>query len=178
MKCRNLFCLMMTLFLFLTACGRDGSNPNVYEHDGYTIDMENRTITQGEDVYTYAISGNARRSKITITYPNGATYFWEWSGNSGAGGWSDDYDPDRYTDGDTLMELINFKPESEKSGPSPLLAILVLAAGIFNLVSPRTVWYLSYGWRFKNAEPSDAVLIVNRLGGGVIIFIGIILFLA
>lgn len=174
---RGILLCLLALLLLLTACGGEKS-PNVYEQNGYTVDLENRTITHGEDVYTYVISGSGSSSEITITYPNEATYYWTWSGSFGHGGWSDDYDPDRYADGDTLMELLNFQPEPEKSGPSPLLAILLLAAGIFNLVSPRTAWYLSYGWRFKNAEPSNAALVLGRLGGGLVTLISVFLLIA
>ena len=141
------------------------------------MDREAGTITHGEDVYTYAISGGGSSSTIRITYPNGATYHWTWSGNSGygSGGWSDDYDPERYADGDTLMELVNFQPPRESSG-SPLLGLLAIAVGIFNLAVPRTAWYLSYGWRFKDAEPSDAALALGRLGGGIAVFAGLLLF--
>lgn len=173
---RGILLCLLALLLLLTACG--GETSSVYEQNGYTVDLENRTITHGEDVYTFAISGGGSGSEITITYPNGATYHWTWNGNFGHGGWSDDYDPDRYADGETLMGLLNFEPEPEKSGPSPLLAILLLAAGIFNLVSPRTAWYLSYGWRFKNAEPSDAALVLGRLGGGLVTLIAVFLLIA
>ena len=123
---RGILLCLLALLLLLTACGGKKS-PTVYEQDGYMVDLENRTIIHGEDVYTYTVSGSGAGSEIRITYPNGATYYWTWNGNFGHGGWSDDYDPARYADGDTLMELINFEPEPEKSGPSPLLAILLLA---------------------------------------------------
>ena len=167
--------LCLLAAILLTACGGQRENTNTYEKDGYTVDLENRTITHGEDVYTFEISGGGSGSSIRITYPNGATYFWEWTGTSGHGGWSDDYDPERYADGDTLMELVNFQPPRESSG-HPLLGLLVIAAGIFNLAVPRTAWYLSYGWRFKDAEPSDAALALGRLGGGIAVFAGLLLF--
>ena len=165
--------LCLLAVLLLTACGGNAEkNSNIFEKDGFTVNREAGTITHEEDVYTYTLSGN---SKITITYPNGATYFWQWTGNGGYGGWSDDYDPVRYTDGDTLMDLINFQPPRESSG-NPILGILVIALGIFNLAAPRAAWYLSYGWRFKHAEPSDAALGLGRIGGGVAVLIGLLLF--
>ena len=50
--------------------------------------------------------------------------------------------------------------------------------GIFNAAAPRAAWYLSYGWRYKDAEPSDAALVVARLGGAAAITAGVILLLA
>ena len=55
------------------------------------------------------------------------------------------------------------------------MGILLMIIGLFNLISPRTGWYLSYGWRFKDAEPSDAALVMARIGGGIAILIGVIL---
>lgn len=51
----------------------------------------------------------------------------------------------------------------------------IVAVGIFNLVSPYSAWYLEYGWRYKNAEPSDLALQVCRVSGGVAILAAIIL---
>ena len=63
----------------------------------------------------------------------------------------------------------------EESGGSPPLGLLLIALGIWGAAAPRSVWYLSYGWRFKNAEPSEAALLAERLGGGVAVVVGIIL---
>ena len=165
----SMLCLLAALLL--TACGGQ-ERSSVYEKNGYTVDQEHCNIVHGEDVYTYEISGDG--SSIQITYPNGATYHWTWSGNMGYGGWSDDYDPERYADGDTLIDLVNFQPPRESSG-DPLLGLLALAVGVFNLVSPRTAWYLNYGWRFRDAEPSDAALVLGRVGGGIAVFLGLLL---
>ena len=56
-----------------------------------------------------------------------------------------------------------------------MFAVIVILIGIFSLAAPDTAWYLSRGWQFKNAEPSDAALIITRIGGGVAILIGIVL---
>ena len=55
-----------------------------------------------------------------------------------------------------------------------LMSIIFILAGIFNLVAPDAAWYLSRGWQYKDAEPSDAALVVTRIGG-VAIVIGIVL---
>ena len=59
---------------------------------------------------------------------------------------------------------------------SPLLGMLLIALGAFNALAPKAAWYLSHGWRYKNAEPSEAALFFSRAGGVVLIFFGIILF--
>ena len=68
--------------------------------------------------------------------------------------------------------------EKDSSGPSPFLAILLIAAGAFNAAKPRTAWYLGYGWRFKDAEPSELALGVERMVGVVVLIIGVIMLLA
>ena len=57
------------------------------------------------------------------------------------------------------------------------LVVLLAALGGFNLLLPRASWYLSYGWRYKNAEPSDLVLAINRIGGGAILAVALLLLL-
>ena len=56
-----------------------------------------------------------------------------------------------------------------------LLILLLLAVGIFNTASPHTAWYLEYGWRYKDAEPSDMALTFSRLGGILAIIAAVIL---
>lgn len=56
-----------------------------------------------------------------------------------------------------------------------VVSFLLIVMGIFQLVSPQTAWYLSYGWRYKNAEPSDIALVMERMGGVVAIIVGIII---
>lgn len=56
-----------------------------------------------------------------------------------------------------------------------IIAVIVIILGIIELASPQTAWYLSYGWRYKNAEPSEAALIIERIGGVIGIILGIIL---
>jgi hypothetical protein len=44
--------------------------------------------------------------------------------------------------------------------------------GIIGAIFPRASWYMSEGWKFKDAEPSDLVLIMNRVMGIVFTIIG------
>jgi len=93
-----------------------------------------------------------------------------------------DYDEDKYISGDVLMDLISGRytadRDKDEGGVSPLLALLVIAVGIFNIAKPDVAWYLEYGWRYKDAEPFDLALTANRFGGGFTVFLGAILFLA
>ena len=127
------------------------------------------TITDGTHIYLIDMSGDS----TTITYPNGARYYWTQNGMAGFGGWDDHYDPDTYADGDILMDVLSVNAPREKRGNVPA-GILLIALGIFDAFCPRCAWYLSYGWRFKNAEPSDTVLVVSRISGVVAIVIGLV----
>ncbi|WP_336774682.1 DUF6199 family natural product biosynthesis protein [Paenibacillus sp. MMO-58] len=56
-----------------------------------------------------------------------------------------------------------------------LVGVIFIVLGILNLLYPRAGWYMQYGWRFKNAEPSDASLVMGRISGIIGIVIGIYL---
>lgn len=57
-----------------------------------------------------------------------------------------------------------------------LIGLVLIVVGVINLISPETGWYLSHGWRYKDAEPSDAALTFARIGGVVGIVAGFICF--
>jgi len=56
-----------------------------------------------------------------------------------------------------------------------IAAKLLIVIGLWNVISPQSAWYFNYGWRFKDAEPSDEALSVGRFGGAVALFIGIVI---
>ena len=58
-----------------------------------------------------------------------------------------------------------------------MLVILLILVGIFNIALPDVAWYLQYGWRYKDAEPSDAALVFNRIGGVAAIIMAVIMML-
>ena len=166
------FLPLLLLCLLLAGCGQAKVEQTVYEYNGFTVDTQAQTITRGDDVYRYAYSAN----KVTITYPNGAEYWWRYEQNGGSGGWNGDYDTDRYADGWTLVNALSYKAHQETDGSgNGFLGLLLMALGLFHLISPHTTWYLSHGWRFKDAEPSDLALALNRMGGGIALLIGLLL---
>jgi hypothetical protein len=52
----------------------------------------------------------------------------------------------------------------------------MIAIGIANVLFPRTFWYLSEGWKFKNSEPSDTALVIIRVIGCFIIIASFLAF--
>ncbi|MCZ8513384.1 hypothetical protein O9H85_13290 [Paenibacillus filicis] len=58
------------------------------------------------------------------------------------------------------------------------LAIFLVLIGLFNLFAPRAAWFASIGWKIRNAEPSDAYLIMHRFGGGIACIVAIAIIIA
>lgn len=56
-----------------------------------------------------------------------------------------------------------------------LFGFILLILGIVSVASPNTAWYLSVGWKIKDAEPSDAALAMNRVGGVFACIVGFII---
>lgn len=173
------FLLSLLLVFSLCACSAE-ENPNVrtVSVDGvvFTVDVEQGTITDGRCTYQFTVSG----SSTNITYPDGSTYYWTQNEHFGHGGWSADYDANRYVDGDTLCDVLSKTVPVSRSSEKPVLIILLLlVVGVFNAAAPQASWYLEYGWRFRDAEPSELALGVNRIIGIVCIVIAVgMIFLA
>lgn len=51
---------------------------------------------------------------------------------------------------------------------------LLIVFGALGAAFPYAAWYLSIGWKIEDAEPSEAALAVNRVGGVVAVIIGLI----
>lgn len=176
--------LLFAAILLFAGCKKEPL-PTVYTVYSYgapyTIDTQGRTISDGTYTYgyEYADSGNS----VDFTYPNGEVYGASITvasngiGGMSAGAISADYDySSGYTDPLSLCYALTSPRETERaSDTNPLVALLLCGVGIFNLAAPKASWYLSYGWRFKDAEPSDAYMALARIGGGIAIVIGVIM---
>jgi hypothetical protein len=57
---------------------------------------------------------------------------------------------------------------------SPGVAFLLLLIGLFHVIFPRASWFMSIGWKLRDAEPSDAYLALSRVGGGLVSVITVI----
>jgi len=54
-----------------------------------------------------------------------------------------------------------------------VFAVIGVVAGLISLLAPRVVFFLQEGWKFEDVEPSEAFLLVTRLGGLLAICLGI-----
>ena len=166
-----IFALILAAAMLLAGCKKEPLPAvyTVYSYGApYTIDTQSRTISDG--TYTYGYEYAASGSSVSFTYPDGNVYSADYDYNSG------------YTDPLSLCYALASPRETERAASSgsnhPFVALLLCGVGIFNLAAPKASWYLSYGWRFKDAEPSDAAITLSRIGGGIAVVIGVIMLIA
>ena len=183
---RVLVCLTVLCCLLLTACG--GKAPAIVEgnYNGrdYVVDTENGTVTMDGSTYTYTLSVTPGQSaQLKLTYPDGT-----WSSRSGrAGNYgisvtgtdSTGFVHGRYLSCDALWYALDVDEQIEGNAGGAgymLLGVVLVLVGLFQFVSPETMWKFNWGWRFKNAEPSDFALKVGMFSGALTIVLGIIVF--
>ena len=182
---RSVLVILGALLIFsLCSCSSsEAGRGSAYTVNGhgrdYIIDPDNGTIFDGTYTYQYDLYIGSSDYSIEITYPDGSTYWWRarTSGGvtTGGGGWSDDYDANRYVDGRILCDVLEEKVPRTTGDITVFLIFILLAGGIFNIIWPRVAWYLGYGWRLKDAEPSNLALTMNRIGGVFAIIAAIIM---
>lgn len=175
---KRILCLFAALcLLFLSACTADKGDPNVYdvEYKGklYSVDQINRTIAVDGYTCEFDITYGGR---FVVTYPDGSTYSAD-SDIGWGGSHSENFDPEQYVTGDTLWEVLEQdRPGAKQTSNHAGLGILLVLFGVLEAAFPQASWWLSHGWRFKNAEPSDLALGLGRTVGVIMILIGIICF--
>lgn len=141
----------------------------------YTVDQQQGTIWDGQDTYHYA----ADSSGITITYPDDETYTWKKVNGFGAGTCSPGFDAAKFRDPFLLLDVIE-NASSAGALPKPGhigIGVFLLLVGIFHTGWPYRAWYLSRGWMYKDAEPSDVASVIFRISGIVAIIMGVLLLL-
>lgn len=149
----------------------------VVAYDSYGNVIGN-TQTEEEDVYHYTYEDG----DITITYPNGATYWESASANGAIAGWDGDYDTDRYIDGMTLaMQLTQAYNNSGKNWDEVvimgLVCLVVIGLCLVDVIHPEWFFELRYSLWVRNAEPTELALTMSRMGGVIGIVLCVIVFL-
>lgn len=169
--------ILICMVMLVSGCGRKSEkNGNQYtvREGGRTffIDLEQSIVQEKKNIYHFSVSGSGENVTIDIQYPNGAVY-------SDAGGIiGESGETGGYISGDILCKMIkNGDPSIQEQGGSYALAgILFFVLGMGILVKPRILWSVRTGWKYKNVEPSDFVLSVNRCIGIVFVIIAIAFF--
>jgi len=132
------------------------------------------TLPDGEKVSVEAV----RRGEVRITLANGHRVTRHET--EGMTSWSAGHDVtndeiDRAEEAYQLWVLEHGSDlyDKRERNPSTVLGgLLIIVAGLVSLISPYTSWYLSIGWRIKDAEPTDLALGINRLTGVVLLVVG------
>ena len=139
------------------------------------------TIAADNGVYTFSYSLDGT---LNIVYPNGNTYSHRNINGAIASSWDGDVEPEHlgFINGFSLawaiIEIASRHISTNARGVSPIVSIMLVGLGLFNIILPQKMWWLARGWMYKNVEPSDLVLGVYRGLGVVITLIGIMSFFA
>ena len=189
---KRCLCLLMVLMVFLcAACGAEEPESKTVSTEiggqSAVVTFEPGTLSAGtvqtdKGIYTFAWD---RSGALNIVYPDGSDCTYRSGDSWGTLASSPDFDPDAkgYISGMTMAwgienAIDQLRPAGKSGGGNALVGLLLLVVGAFGTFAPRAAWYLEYGWRFRDAEPSDAALTVQVLGGVVLLVIGGIFLLA
>lgn len=168
--------LIITMIVSLFSCVAEEKDYTVINgNTKYTVDVSEKTISDGTNIYKYTFTENSENMNIEIIYPDGSSYFEMRQGNSTASGWSHGYDEEKYPSGEILCDVVvnERKPKSEMI-EGLIIAAIFAVLGIIMIVFPGSrLWYRRYGWMFKNAEPSEAAITMNYVLGGICIAVAI-----
>lgn len=171
--------LLLTIFLSISLCACSSTDTSAtysttINNTEFTVDANKGTIFDGENTYHFIRQNDeAGTTTFKITYPDNSTYWQDVSFDYN--GHSDDYDENRYVKGETLCEVLSYHaPAQDNPKNFPLIFFLFIVGAIYSIV-PQIPWQLKYGWRFKNAKPSDTALTVRRCLGIFALVIAIIL---
>lgn len=58
-----------------------------------------------------------------------------------------------------------------------IIAVVLIIVGAVGISAPQGFWQISHGWKYKDTEPSSMALTLNRIGGGLAAFIGVMMLL-
>ncbi len=144
----------------------------------FTIDPDASTISDGIHTYSYAIDSRRNGFTINLTYPDGAEYFWASRSSGSISTASGDFKGEPagadYTDPMILCQALESKAMEKPRQIPALLCLLLMGMGAVMVLAPQTVWFLRWGWQFRDAEPSSLALGVSRASGVAVILAGIV----
>ena len=174
MKHLRLLLPLLILALVLSGCAGE-PQPYEYTAQGITVwvDPAAGTILHNGETISYTMDVGSNSTRYQITYPDGSQYYWTAVKYGGSGGWSDDYQEWKYLPGDFLVDALEQSVPREKQG-NVGMGLLMMGVGAVNFFHPELPFYLKYGWRFANAEPSDIYLTFTKIGGAIVAVAGLV----
>lgn len=168
--------LLLALLLLLCAC-RDTTYTLEKGGMTFTVDPNNRTITQGENVYRYSFTKDSSGfTYFSFTYPNGGTYRAHTVVGQLIPENTQDYDPDTYLPGELLYSVL----EEEMKDPDAhynFFFLLPLLFGLWPALAPESAATFRLSWWQKNKpEPTEGYIFLTRLGGIALVALSLICF--
>jgi hypothetical protein len=191
--------VVMIMMVSLVACGEQKFDEigfgEVIDGRECDFDLRNAKITVDDElVLHYRIQTSYTGTEVYIIYPDD-----EYCGRGEYDGplqliKSEGYDPEKYMDANGLINCIvrnkdkvydawenkDLETESDSGWDIPfevIAGILMIIFGIIYTLKPKEMWAVEDGWKYKDAEPSDIALGVNRVWGVVSILIGALILL-
>jgi hypothetical protein len=128
------------------------------------------------DVYKVKRTGDYDHYRYDVLLPNGKEYYKETSGNTTTSG-GDDLTETEREEVETAIELyeIQYLEEEDDGYSGNLAGILLIVIGLFSSLAPKAAWWLEIGWKLDDVDPSELALVMNRVVGILLIFIGVIM---
>ena len=190
--------VFIVFIVLLTGCGGGSSSSNAIAIDyiagdyitgvdgqNVTISFDDNTrsagtISSDNGIYRFSYETDGT---FNIIYPDGYVHTHR-NAQGAMLDWTGEKSPEElgYINAIFLAEAVNeavmnpigINNANARTKEVPLIAsLLIIAVGIWQTCSPKSMWWLSKGWLYKNAEPSDMALIMYGFGGVVIVFVGI-----
>jgi hypothetical protein len=167
--------LSLLLLMSLWACAPIPEYTVELDQKTYTVNTQNKTISDGTYTYRYEYSGTKQSYTFTVNYPNRIVY--TITGNNGiasiAG--SDSLDGTPYPSVGILHSILTDK-KPQHFNPAKWLGVLfAIGCGAFVTANPEVIWYWTNGWKFQNAQPSELALTTTTISGIFMIIGGILM---
>ena len=161
------------LLTIIAAIGLIGCSKksNVYEYGGkeYTVDVSADTVSDGKNTYYYSFISYEDTKKIEIVYPNQSRWTKKITDGFGSESYTDERVKWSYIPGEELYNFIDeAEAEYENGGVSPkkiIFGIIGVGVCMIPIIAPYKCWELYHGWKFRDAEPSDAYIALTRVFG-------------
>ena len=192
-----LFIILLPLILLLTSCYSHATKETPYSvatavnAQTLTIVFDENTVSSGRiqsenGKYLFRYEPNSDGTSFSVTYPDG--YVYSQTEHYGALTSPSDYNPDErltkgYIDGLSLRETVDRAAEQVQENHknrrmSPVPGLFLIACGLWIFHSPKSIWWLTRGWWYQNAEPSTLALTLYSALGILLVFAGAIILIA
>lgn len=141
----------------------------------YSQESESITLDNGQVVEVF-YEGASDGYSYEVEFANGHSYFYNLTGNTGTGGGSAELTQEEMELAEEAIDKFEEqygKAASTSNGSGSLIGLLLIFIGLVGAIFPQAIWFLSIGWRLRDAEPSNLALGVYRFGGIVVTIIGV-----